>query len=67
MSIFAEILFNHSLTIHITVKAPNIAHFSILTSVGCNKKETNLKKYPQLNKVIIIPYLHKVQNEKIFS
>ena len=27
-----------------TVKAPNIAHLSILTSVGYNKKETNLKK-----------------------
>ena len=47
-----------------TVKAPNIVHLSILTSVGYNKKEINLKKYSQLNKVIIILYLHKVQNEK---
>ena len=27
-----------------TVKAPNIAHLSLLTSVGYNKKETKLKK-----------------------
>ena len=27
-----------------TVKAPNVAHLSILTSVRYNKKETNLKK-----------------------
>ena len=32
---------DHSL---ITVKAPNIAHLSLLTSVGYNKKETKLKK-----------------------
>ena len=37
----------------ITVKAPNIAHLSILTSVGYNKKETKLKKNSQLNKAII--------------
>ena len=29
----------------ITVKAPNILHLSILTSVGYNKKETNLKQF----------------------
>ena len=45
-----------------TVKAPNIAHLSILTSVGYNKKQ--IWKNSQLNKVIIILYLHKVQNEK---
>ena len=28
----------------ITVKAPNVAHLSILTSFGYNKKETNVKK-----------------------
>ena len=27
-----------------TVKAPNIGHLSLLTSIGYNKKETNLKK-----------------------
>ena len=48
------------------VKVPNIAHLSLLTSVGYNKKEANLKKISQLNKVIIILYLHKVQNEKYF-
>ena len=37
-----------------TAKAPNIAHLSILTSAGYNKKETNLKKKSQLNKEIII-------------
>ena len=47
-----------------TVKAPKIEHLSILTSVGYNKKETNLKKFSQLNKVIIILYSHEVQNEK---
>ena len=47
------------------VKAPNIVHLSILTSVGSNKKQT-WKKQSQLNKVIIILYLHKVQNEKYF-
>ena len=31
-------------SITITVKAPNIGHLSILTSIGYNKKETNLKK-----------------------
>ena len=50
-----------------TVKAPNIAHLSLLTSVGYNKKEIKLKKYAQPNKVIIIYYLHIDQNEKIFS
>ena len=49
-----------------TVKAPNIAHLSFLTSVEYNKKETNLKKCAQPNKVIIILYLHRVQNEKYF-
>ena len=48
------------------VKAPNIAHLSLLTSVGYNKKETKLKKCAQPNKVIIIYYLHRVQNEKYF-
>ena len=43
-----------------TGKAPNIAHLSILTSAGYNRKETNLKKKSQLNKVINILYLHKV-------
>ena len=46
------------------VKAPNIVHLSLLTSVGYNKKEANLKMFSQLNKVIITLYLHKVQNEK---
>ena len=50
----------------VTVKAPNIAHLSIATSVGYSKKEANLKNCSQLNKVIIILYLHKVQNEKYF-
>ena len=49
-----------------TVKAPNIAHLSLLTSVGYNKKETKLKKCTQPNKVISIYYLHIVQNEKYF-
>ena len=49
-----------------TVKAPNIAHLSLLTSVGYNKKETKLKKYAQPNKVIIIYYLPRVLNEKKF-
>ena len=52
--------------IQIMVKAPNIAHLSILTSAGYNKKETNLKKKSQLNKEIIILYLHKVKNENYF-
>ena len=30
-----------------TVKVPNIAHLSILTSVGYNKKETNLNNCSQ--------------------
>ena len=47
-----------------TVKAPIIAHLSLLTSVGYNQKETKLKKCTQPNKVIIIYYLHRVQNEK---
>ena len=46
------------------VKPPNIVHLSILTSVGYNDKETNLKNCSQLNKVIFILYLRKVQNEK---
>ena len=45
---------------------PNIVHLSIVTSVAYNKKETNLKNCSQLNKVIIIHYLRKVQNENIF-
>ena len=48
------------------MKAPNIAHLSLLTSIGHNKKETKLKKCVQPNKVIIIYYLHRVQNEKYF-
>ena len=47
-----------------TVKAPNIAHLSLLTSVGYKQKETKLKKCAQPNKVIIIYHLHRVQNEK---
>ena len=50
----------------LTVKAPNIAHLSLLTSVGYNTKEIKLRKYAQPNKVIIIYYLHRVQNEKYF-
>ena len=50
----------------LTVKAPNIAHLSLLTSVGYNKKEIKLKKCAQPNKVIIIYYLHRVQNENYF-
>ena len=46
------------------VKAPNIAHLSLLTFVGYNKKEANLNMFSQLNRVIIILYLQKVQNEK---
>ena len=46
------------------VKVCNIAHLRILTSIGYYKKETNLKMFSQLNKVIIILYLPKVQNEK---
>ena len=49
-----------------TVKAPTIAHLSLLTSVGYNKNETKLKECAQPNKVIIIYYLHRVQNEKYF-
>ena len=49
-----------------TVRAPNIAHLSLLTSVGYNKKETKLKKCAQPNKVIIIYYLYRVKNEKYF-
>ena len=48
------------------VKAPNIAHLSLLTSVGYNKKETKMKKCSQPNKVIIIYFLHRVQNENYF-
>ena len=39
------------------VKAPNIAHLSLLTSVAYNKKETKLKKCTQPNKVNIIQLL----------
>ena len=49
-----------------TAKAPNIAHLSLLTSVGYNKKERKLKKCTQLNKVIITHNLQTVQNEKYF-
>ena len=49
-----------------TVKAPNIAHLRLLTSVGYNRKETKLKKCEQPNKVFIMCYLHRVQNEKYF-
>ena len=49
-----------------TVKAPNIAHLTLLTSFGYNKKETKLKKSAQPNRVINIYYLHRVQNEKYF-
>ena len=45
------------------MKAPYIAHLSILTSVGHNKKDTNLKYFAQPNDVIIILYLHRVRNE----
>ena len=41
-----------------TVKAPNIAHLSALTSIGFTKKKTQSKNYTQRN----ILYLHKVQN-----
>ena len=57
---------NFRYTFPITVKAPNIAHLSLLTFVGYNKKETKLKKCQQPNKVIIMCYLHRVQNEKYF-
>ena len=52
--------------LNFTVKAPNIAHLSLLTSVGYNKNKTKLKKCTQQNKVIITYYLHTVQNEKYF-
>ena len=48
------------------VKAPNIAHLSLLTSIRYNKKETKLKKCVQPNKVTILYYLHQVQSEKYF-
>ena len=48
------------------MKAPNIAHLSLLTSVEYNKKETKLKKCAQPNKVIIIYYLPRLQNERKF-
>ena len=48
------------------VKAPNIAHLSLWTCIGYKKKETKLKKSIQPNKVIILYYLHRVQNEKCF-
>ena len=50
----------------ITVKDPNIAHLSCLTPVGYYNKETKLEKCAQPNKVIIIYYLRRVQNEKYF-
>ena len=45
-----------------TMKAPNITHLSLLTSVGYNKKK-------QIKKVCtaIIHYLHRVQNENFFQ
>ena len=46
------------------VKTPNIVYLSLLTTVGYNKKETNLKNCAQPNKVIIILYLYGVQNGK---
>ena len=46
------------------VKATNIALLSLLTSLGYNKKESNLKNCSQQNKVIFTLNLHKVQNEK---
>ena len=39
------------------MKAPNIAHLSLLTSVGFSEKETKLKKCAQPNKEIIIYYM----------
>ena len=45
-----------------TVKAPNTAQLNLLTSAGYNKKEK--RKFSQLDKVIIILYLHTGQNEK---
>ena len=50
-----------------TVKAPNIAHLSLLTSIRFDKKETNLNYFAQSNKVIIILHLHSVWNEKYFG
>ena len=50
----------------VTMKAPNIAHLSLLTSVRYNKKGTKLKKCAQPNKVINVYYLYRVQNENIF-
>ena len=50
----------------VTVKAPDIAHLSLLTSVGYNKKETDLKYFAHSNKVIILLHLHRVCNEKYF-
>ena len=47
-------------------RPPNIAHLSLLNSVGYTKKETKLKKCTQPNKVIIIYNIHRVQNEKYF-
>ena len=35
-------------------------------AIGYNKKETKLKKCVQPNKVIILYYLHRDQNEKYF-
>ena len=50
------------------MKAPNIAHLRLLTSIGYIKKETKLKKCAQPNKIYIIItyYLHRVQNENYF-
>ena len=50
-----------------TMKAPSIAHLSLLTSVGDNRKETYLKNCAHApNKAIIILYLLIVQNGKNF-
>ena len=53
--------------IYITVTAPYLSHLSLLTSVGYNKKDTHMKNCAHPNQVIIILYLHRVQNGKIFS
>ena len=58
-----DILYN---AVTSTVKAPNIAHLSLLTSVGYNKKETKLKKCARPNKVTITYNLYRVKNEKYF-
>ena len=63
---FFHPLFQENIHFLLTVKAPNIAHLSLLNSVGYTKKETKLKKCTQPNKVIIIYNIHRVQNEKYF-